>query len=101
MDIPLPIVQFVNVEPSHDDCECTGCVVDGSLTISLCRIHKAGPELLEACKAGIEYNNALEACGNDPDKMTSYCTAKGDDLDNVYIEWMNKTRIAMELIEGK
>lgn len=40
--------------------------------------------LSELAKRVIDYDNAIESCGNDPDKMSSLCTAQGDDLDTLY-----------------
>jgi len=55
MPIPEAVIQVVNVEPKHEGCKCTGCVVDGFLTITLCKIHKAGPELLEALQEASDH----------------------------------------------
>lgn len=51
---------------------------------------------IEACKAAIEYDKAIESCAGDPEKMSSFCTAQGDDLDTLYFDWMTKAKQAVE-----
>jgi len=53
-------------------------------------------ELVEACNAGIAYDKALQSCGNSPDKMSSFCTALGDDLDALYMDWIKRTKQALD-----
>lgn len=50
---------------------------------------------IDACKAAIEYDKAIEACAGDPEKMSSFCTAQGDDLDALYFDWITKAREAV------
>ena len=52
--------------------------------------------LREACTAAIAYDDAIRLCGDDPSKMSSFCTASGDDLDTLYFDWMLKARKALE-----
>jgi len=51
--------------------------------------------LREACEAAIKYDTAIRKCGDDPDKMASFCTVQGNDLDNLYEDWINKARTAL------
>lgn len=63
------------------------------------KIIAAAPLLYEAALAGQEYDRAIRKCADDPDKMASFCTAKGDDLDDLYMDWMAKIQTAMMHIE--
>ena len=56
--------------------------------------------LLAAARAAIAYDSAINACANDPEKMASFCTAEGDDLDALYLEWIGLARAAMASTEG-
>jgi hypothetical protein len=58
-------------------------------------IARAIAPLVEACQAGIAYDKAIKRCANDPSKMASYCTAQGDDLDDLYLTWIIKCREAL------
>lgn len=40
--------------------------------------------VLALAKAVQDYDRAIESCGNDPEKMSSFCSAQGDDLDSLY-----------------
>lgn len=54
------------------------------------------PTLLEAALAGAAYRVALAQCANDPQRMASFCTATGDDLDTLFEKWdrLSKEAIA-------
>ena len=52
-------------------------------------------DLVEATKAGIVYDKAINECANNPDKMATYCTVQGDRLDDLYDDWIAKTRAAL------
>jgi hypothetical protein len=52
--------------------------------------------LRELALAAVAYDDAIRACANDPDKMSSYCSAEGDDLDALYLRWMNLARAALQ-----
>jgi len=51
---------------------------------------------IEACKAAIEYDKAIESCAGDPEKMSSFCTAQGDNLDTLYYDWITKAKQTVE-----
>jgi hypothetical protein len=51
--------------------------------------------LREACSAAVKYDEAIKSCGNDPEKMSSYCSVQGDDLDSLYFNWMTKAKAAL------
>lgn len=53
------------------------------------------PDLLDAANAAIAYDRAIQACAGDPEKMSSFCTAQGDDLDALYFAWCDKARAAL------
>lgn len=64
------------------------------------RLMVAAPELLEACKAALVYDQAIRACANDPDRMSSFCTAEGNDLDALYFAWMSMSQAAIAKVRG-
>lgn len=52
----------------------------------------ARPEVgeFDALAAAVKrYDEAIHSCGNDPEKMASFCTAEGDDLDVLYFAMVN------------
>jgi hypothetical protein len=55
----------------------------------------AAPDLLEAAKAAIAYDAAIQSAANDPEKMSSFCSAEGDDLDVLYARWIYLSRAAI------
>lgn len=61
-------------------------------------------ERLEAaeavCKLAILYDDAIRACANDPKKMSSFCTAQGDNLDAIYLDWITKARSYVKKMDG-
>jgi hypothetical protein len=54
-------------------------------------------QLAELTAAAIRYDAAIQSCANDPERMSSVCTAEGDDLDALYDDWIGKARVAMGL----
>lgn len=42
----------------------------------------------ELAAAVLAYDAAIRNCANDPARMTSDCTAEGDDLDALYMKWL-------------
>ena len=65
-----------------------------------CLISSA-PELLDACEAAIRYDAVIQTCANDPERMSSACTAEGDDLDGLYNDWISKARAAIRKATGE
>lgn len=63
-------------------------------------IRNAANELFAACKAAIAYDDAIVACANDPSKMSTYCTAEGQDLDTLYLDWIEKSKLAIAKATG-
>ena len=51
--------------------------------------------LREAAEAALAYDAAIAACANSPDKMASFCTVAGDDLDALYTRWQSLSRAAL------
>jgi hypothetical protein len=51
--------------------------------------------LVKAAKAALEYDQAINACANDPDAMATYCTAQGENLDMLYSNWISAAKEAM------
>jgi len=70
---------------------------DDSASFSDLAAVNAHDALVAACEAAIQYDKAIRQCADDPDKMASFCTATGDDLDTLYMDWMAKARAALEL----
>lgn len=52
-------------------------------------------DMLEALEAAAAYDDAIEMCGNSPERMASFCTAEGDDLDALYARWQSLSRAAL------
>jgi hypothetical protein len=55
----------------------------------------AAPDLLKACQAAIAYDRAIARCGDNPETMASFCTAQGEDLDDLYAAWINASKEAV------
>jgi len=55
---------------------------------------------IAAAEAAIRYDEAIQSCVGDPDRMSSYCTAEGDDLDALYADWIGKSRAVLAKIKG-
>lgn len=64
------------------------------------RLIAAAPELLEAAIAACAYDDAIRSCANDPGLMSSFCTAKGDNLDTLYERWQTLSRAAIAKVIG-
>jgi len=58
----------------------------------------AYPVLVAAARAAIAYDQALEACANDPRKMSSFCTVEGEHLDVLYERWRNLSMSAISIV---
>jgi hypothetical protein len=65
-----------------------------ALTAARTEAERAREALLELTNATLAYDTAIFACSNDPDKMSSFCSAQGDDLDTLYADWMAAARKA-------
>lgn len=61
----------------------------------------AAPDLYAAAMAAIAYDEAIEQSANDPAAMSSFCTAQGDSLDSLYMDWMTKARAALAKARGE
>lgn len=48
----------------------------------------------ELAQAAIDYDTAIRSCADDPEKMSSFCTAAGDDLDTLYSRWITLAQAA-------
>lgn len=48
----------------------------------------------ELATAVLAYDGAIRECANDPDKMASFCSATGDDLDALYAAMIDKAAAA-------
>jgi len=55
--------------------------------------------LESACEAAIRYDEAIQRCANSPGKMSSFCTAEGDDLDFLYEDWITKSQKALNVLK--
>lgn len=60
----------------------------------------AAPELLDAARAAVRYDEAIQSCANDPEKMSSFCSAEDETLDDLYTDWIDKARAAIAKAEG-
>lgn len=64
------------------------------------RLIAAAPVLLAAVQAGKSYRDALAQCADDPQRMASFCTAEGDDLDTLFAEWERLSNAAIAKAGG-
>jgi hypothetical protein len=53
-------------------------------------------ELISLSKAVLKYDKEIKNCANDPNKMSSHCTAEGEDLDYLYLDLLTKAKAALE-----
>lgn len=51
--------------------------------------------LVLAAQAAVRYDEAITACGNDPELMATFCTAQGDNLDALYADWIIAAHTAL------
>ena len=51
---------------------------------------------LQAAHAAVAYDAAVAECAGDPNKMSSYCTAAGETLDRLYLNWITLARAAIK-----
>jgi hypothetical protein len=58
-------------------------------------LQEAAPDLLLAARAAVAYDAAIQSAANDPNKMSSLCTAEGEDLDALYARWISLSRAAI------
>ncbi len=63
------------------------------------RIVNAHELFVKACQAAIIYDTAIQECVNDPEKMTAYGTGQGDTLDDLYADWITKSRAALAKVK--
>ncbi len=55
--------------------------------------------LLEACRAAIAYDKAIQDCENQPEGFVSSCVVVSDKLDDLYSDWIAKAVAAIALTE--
>lgn len=56
------------------------------------KVARLEKELFDVASAAVKYDDAIRGCANSPKKMASFCTAKGETLDELYYDWMSKSR---------
>ena len=78
----------------------TGEDLETNETAANARLIAAAPDGLEANLAVIAYDEAIQQCGNNPEKMASFCTARGDNLDILYSRMIDKARAAIAKAKG-
>lgn len=49
----------------------------------------------ELARAVLAYDAAIQLCADDPEKMTSFCTSEGDNLDDLYFRMMEYARFIL------
>jgi len=52
---------------------------------------------IQACRYAIEYDNAIRECANNPKRMHTFCTVKGETLDLLYMRWQQEADRVLEL----
>lgn len=60
-----------------------------------CALERENNELRAVAEAAVAYDDAIRLCANDPERMASFCSATGDDLDALYLRWMELARAAL------
>ena len=94
----MPIARKFCKTGMHADGESAPCVHVRQADANLIA---AAPDLLASARAAIEYDTAIRSCANSPDRMSSYCSAQGDDLDALYAKWIVLSRAALARAEGR
>jgi hypothetical protein len=56
-------------------------------------------EAILACRYAEQYDQAIRVCANDGRKMASFCTAKGESLDLLYMRWQQQSQKVLEMVE--
>lgn len=51
--------------------------------------------LVAAAEAALRYDDAIYLCAGDPERISEFCTAQGDDLDVLYFDWQTKAVAAL------
>jgi hypothetical protein len=49
----------------------------------------------ELARAVLAYDEAIQSCADDPETMSSFCTAQGDNLDDLYFRMMEYARFIL------
>lgn len=49
----------------------------------------------ELARAVLAYDAAIQLCANDPEQMSSFCTAEGDRLDDLYFRMLEIARFIL------
>lgn len=83
-------IALVHIVPGPDE-----------VTLANAAVMAAAPELLAAARAALAYHEAIASCANDPERMASFCTAEGDDLDALYMAWHSASTSAVAKAEGR
>jgi len=90
--LPTPDLPYEEVRHWELACEAINVAHEKSLSTA----EEVMGRMAEACKAAIRYDREIHACANDPQKMSSHCTAQGETLDDLYEAWRDKSREALE-----
>jgi len=62
-------------------------VEHGQVAFQLNAAADALDALEAAARAAVAYDHAIRSCADSPEKMASFCTAQGDNLDTLYAQW--------------
>jgi hypothetical protein len=49
----------------------------------------------DLARAILAYDQAIQSCADDPEKMASFCTAEGDRLDDLYFRMLELARFIL------
>jgi len=49
----------------------------------------------DLARAVLAYDHAVQSCGDDPEKMVSFCTIEGDHLDDLYFRMIELARFIL------
>lgn len=71
---------------------------NAAFIVKACNTHY---QLVEACKAGRRYNEALARCSKEGqfERLPTGAIATGDDLDDLWLDWNTKIHQALALAE--
>lgn len=109
-DVDAALAQKAPSRESFDHAKKTSCKFDAAIEALAQHAYAEGradeqeeltatPEnsnpLRELAQACMDYDAAIRSCADDPKRMDSFCTATGDDLNDLYEGWLHRALAAL------